>query len=67
MEVEKAKEIHNSENWVAVCNELDDWIAAEMSKLRHCRPDELRDVQVTIRILEKVQNLPKIVIDREEV
>ncbi len=66
MDIEKAKEIHTSENWGAVCIELDDWIAKEINKLKICRSEELRDVQLTIKVLEKVQNLPKIVIDRED-
>ena len=65
MEVEKAKEIHTSQNWAEVCAELDKWIAAEEAALRTCHPEHLRDVQLTIKMLEKMKKLPEIVIDRE--
>jgi len=66
MNVEKAKEIRHSGNWTEVCSELNEWIKKEMNKLLICRSEDLRDVQLTIKILEKVKNLPEVVIDREE-
>ena len=66
MIIEKAKEIRSSDNWAEITKELDEWIKAEEHKLRHCIPEELGKIQYTIMILEKVKNLPTIVIEREE-
>jgi len=66
MNVDKAKEIHTSQNWAEICTELDRWIATEIATLRTCHPDFLRDLQLKIQTLEKVKKLPEIVIDREE-
>jgi len=63
--VDKAQEISSSLNWKEVCDELDLWIKSEESKLRQCIPDQLPRIQNTIYILEKVKNLPQVVIDRE--
>jgi len=65
MNYERAQEISSSQNWAAIVEELDLWIKSEESKLRHCIPDQLVPVQIAIHILEKVRNLPQIVIDRE--
>lgn len=65
MTVEQAQDISSSQNWVAICEELDLWIKAEESKLRQCVPEQLVRIQMTIAALEMVKNLPQIVIDRE--
>lgn len=66
MNIEKAQEIHSSSNWEEICRELDLWIKSEESRLRHCVPEQLTRIQMTIEVLEKVKSLPQIVIDREE-
>jgi len=66
MEYEKAQEISSSGNWEEVCKEIDLWIAAELSKLKTCTPNELPLIQQTIRAYEKVKNLPLIIKDRNE-
>ena len=66
MELEKAKEIHSSQNWTEIVNEIDSWIKAEEQKLRVCITEQLSEIQITIKVLEKVKNLPQVVIDREE-
>jgi hypothetical protein len=66
MNIDKAKEIHSSSNWAEVVAELDLWIKAEENNLRHCTPEGLNKIQYTILLLERVKNLPQIVIDREE-
>lgn len=66
MDVEKAKEIHSSQIWTEVCAELDLWIRSEELKLRSCVPEQLSNIQKVIETLERVKNLPTIVIEREE-
>lgn len=66
MEIEKAKEIHSSLLWEEVTKELDMWIHAEELKLRTCVGDQLPEIQQVIATLEKVKQLPTIVIEREE-
>jgi len=65
MNVEKAQEISSSSNWEEIRSELDLWIKSEESKLRHCLPEQLHRIQITIEVLEKVSKLPEVVIDRE--
>lgn len=65
MDIEKAKEISSSLNWKEVCEEIDYWIHSEVVKLRSCTPEQLAKIQLTIATLEKVKNLPEVVIDRE--
>lgn len=66
MNIEQAKEISSSVNWAEVVKELDLWIKEQENKLRHCTPEELGRIQGIIQLLEKVQHLPQVVIDREE-
>ena len=65
MNKEQAQEINSSKNWELVCGELNNWINSEVNALVNCGPDRLAMIQQTIRILQKVQQLPQIVIERE--
>ena len=66
MNVEQAREISSSVNWAEVVGELNLWIKEQESKLRSCVPEDLGRIQGMIQLLEKVKNLPQVVIDREE-
>lgn len=65
MNQEQAQSIHNSESWDLVCKEIDTWINYSLNKLKNCSKEELELIQVRVRTLEEVKNLPKIVIDRD--
>jgi len=66
MNIEKAKEISSSSNWAEILVELDSWIREQESKLRTCVPEDLSRIQGNIQLLERVKQLPQVVIDREE-
>jgi hypothetical protein len=66
LDLEKAKEIHSSQIWTEVCGELDLWIRSEEIKLRSCVPEQLPKIQKVIETLERVKDLPRVVIEREE-
>jgi len=65
MDIEKAREIDSSLNWKEVCSEIDLWIKSAEKSFRICLPADVVKVQATIEVLERVKNLPKVVIDRE--
>jgi hypothetical protein len=65
LNIEKAQEIRSSSNWTEICTELDVWIKAEEARLRNCSPEDLGKIQATIVLLEKVKNLPSVVIERD--
>ena len=66
MNIEQAKEIDSSANWAEIRAELGLWIKEQESKLRNCVPEDLSKIQYAIQLLERVQSLPQVVIDREE-
>ena len=66
MNIEQAKEISSSVNWAEIVKELDLWIKEQENKLRSCVPEDLGRIQGMIQLLEKVKNLPQVVIDRDE-
>jgi len=66
MNIEQAKEISSGVNWGLIKEELDLWIKEQEIKLRNCVPEDLSKIQSSIQLLEKMKNLPQVVIDREE-
>ena len=66
MNIEQAKEIDSSANWAEIRAELGLWIKEQEIKLRNCVPEDLSKIQSSIQLLEKMKNLPQVVIDREE-
>jgi hypothetical protein len=66
MNYEEAAEVNSSGVWTNVCKVLDEWIAAELNKLKSCNIEQVASIQQTIRDFEKVKNLPSIVKDSIE-
>ena len=65
--LEQARELRNTTLWnEGVLGELDLWINAELHKMKSCQPDDLFRHQLAIQVLERVKQLPDIVVDREE-
>jgi hypothetical protein len=65
MTPEQAKELKHTVLWEGFCQEIDRFIEFEMTKLRVCTTDELREIQARIRVYENVKAIPDVVIDRE--
>ena len=66
MNIETAKEVRNTLMWAALIEEVDIKIAYEASKLRTCKPEDLRSIQDRIDVYESIKRIPQDVIDREE-
>lgn len=66
MDRDMAMELSTSVMWKGVCEELDTKIRAKLNQLKFCNKEELEGLQLEIRTLEEVKNLPKDVVDREE-
>lgn len=65
MNTETAQELRQSILWTEILKELDTRIIYLMSKLRSCSPEQLVEIQASIRCFEALKNLPQDVIDRE--
>jgi len=66
MNIETAKEVRNTLMWAALVEELDIKILYESTKLRTCKPEDLRSIQDRIDVYESIKRIPQDVIDREE-
>ena len=66
MSIETAKEVKNTLMWGALQEEIDIKINYEVSKLRTCKPEDLRSIQDRIDVYESIKRIPQDVIDREE-
>lgn len=66
MTMEQAQELRNTALWQNVVNELDYRIEACLGNLKTCMEQDLPELQMKIRLLESLKNLPEDVIDREE-
>lgn len=65
LNAEKAKEIHSSENWTHICDEIDYRIQCELQTLKSAPIEKVPMIQQKIQVLEQLKALPQDVIERE--
>jgi len=64
MAYETAVELKHAMLWDAVKKEIDENIHNETLKLRQCKSEDLKMIQMRIALYEEIKQLPQIVIDR---
>ena len=67
MNVEEAKELKNSKYWESVTKELNKRINSCINKLKVCKSEEFKELQLRIKGYEEMIRLPQDVIDRDSV
>ena len=66
MDIEQAKALRSSTQWLEIVKEIQREIDAEITKLYTCSSDQLATIQARISAFEKIKALPQNVVDREE-
>jgi hypothetical protein len=66
MNIEKAKEIHSSELWTHIVDEIEYRIHCELQLLKTAPLDKVPFIQQKIQVLEQLKTLPQSVVEREE-
>ena len=64
--LETWKNIHNTEGWQVIEDEVDRRIRTEMESLTMCAPESLISIQERIKALNELKRMPDDVIRREK-